>query len=540
MRRASQPAGPPGARPPLDRRQFLYGAVGLGLLSPAMLSARGRPVEAAAAGGTLTVAIGTDADTFDPAAQSTLIVEQMLSMVAETLVGLDSGGNPTPLLATSWQPASDGLSYTFKLRQGVKFQDGTPFNADAVKFSVERVISPTTFKALGLIVGAALSGVTVLDTYTVRIDLKQPYGAIVQGLSEPRWAITSPAAASVAPNTPARIQRPVGTGPYAFGTWTPGEQITFSRNPNYWGTKAGYAKQAYVVSPQAATRESLVRAGQAQVAMSPPPNDVASLKRQSGLKVITGDTGRLIYIDLNVQSPRAPQLANPKVRQALNYAVNKEALIKHVVFGLAHPNNSPLPPQIPGYKVTGSYSYDPSKAKQLLSAAGASNMSVILGGPAGRYIADTDVTQAVAGDLRAVGLNVTVPDPTDYPTFVADIEKPPAQSPFDMYLIGQLATYPDAGFFLNNRLLPSASNLNYGYDNPTLNTLLNQASQETNSAQRIADYHQAIQLVWDDAPWIFLYRQELPILTTSAVANIPVLQNEMFVTTWARPSGAKQ
>ena len=123
---------------------------------------------------------------------------------------------------------------------------------------------------------------------------------------------------------------------------------------------------------------------------------------------------------------------------------------------------------------------------------------------------------------------------------MADIEKPPAQSPFDMYLIGQLATYPDAGFFLNNRLLPSASNLNYGYDNPTLNTLLNQASQETNSAQRIADYHQAIQLVWDDAPWIFLYRQELPILTTSAVANIPVLQNEMFVTTWARPSGAKQ
>lgn len=522
------------------RRRFLQGAAALGVLSPsAFLAACGGSSGSAGAtksGGTLTVAIGTDADTFDPAAQSTLIVEQMLGMVAETLVTVDAKGNAQPLLATSWQATSDGLSYVFELRQGVRFQDGTRFDADAVKFSIERVLNPATFHALSLVVGAALSSVTVLGTYRVKLNLKQRYGALVEGLSESRWAITSPTAANVAPNKPTQITAPVGTGPYRFGGWVKGERITFNRFSGYWGRKPAYKTQVYQVVPEATSRESLVRSGQAQVAMSPPPNDVAALSRQSGLKMVIGDTGRLIYIDINAASARHPQLQNPQVRQALNYAVNKQQLIDHVAFGLAKPNNSPLPPQIPGYKATGRYAYNPTKAKQMLESSGAAGMSLTLGGPSGRYIADVEVTQAVAGDLRAVGLNVTVPNPTDYPTFLAEIEKPPAESPFDMYLVGQLATYPDAGFFLSNRLTPNAANLNFGYNNPTLTTLLSKAGQEVTLAKRITDYNDAIQMIWDDAPWIFLYRQELPILTTASVGNIQVMQDEEFTTTWAKPS----
>src|SRR5262245_61249238 len=168
-------------------------------------------------GDTLKVAIGIDPDTLDPAAQTTTTAGQIVDMMAETLVTIDEKGVLKPLLATDWKQGSDG-TWTFTLRQGVKFSDGTAFNAAAVKFSIDRLLSPTTFKAQPGVLGGktGIDHVDVVDDSHVKFTLKTRLAPFASALSQTAAAILSPASVSVAPNKPEVITQPVGTGPYKF------------------------------------------------------------------------------------------------------------------------------------------------------------------------------------------------------------------------------------------------------------------------------------------------------------------------------------
>src|SRR5215831_17892084 len=158
-------------------------------------------------GDTLRVAIGIDPDTLDPAAQTTTTASQIVDMMAETLVTLDSNGKLQPLLATKWEQASDGLSWTFTLRQGVKFSDGTPFNAEAVKFSIDRLLSPSTFKAVPGVLGGktGIDHVVAVDDTHVQFVLHTPFAPFAAAMTQTNAAIISPASVNAAPNTPAKI-----------------------------------------------------------------------------------------------------------------------------------------------------------------------------------------------------------------------------------------------------------------------------------------------------------------------------------------------
>jgi peptide/nickel transport system substrate-binding protein len=493
-------------------------------------------------GDTLKVAIGIDPDTLDPAAQTTTTAGQIVDMMAETLVTLDSKGALKPLLATSWTTSSDGLTWTFTLRQGVKFADGTPFNAQAVKFSVDRLLDPNTFKAVPGVLGGktGIAQVNVVDDTHVAFVLHTPFAPFAAAMTQTNSAIISPASVNVAPNTPAKIVQPVGTGPYKFSERVAGDHITMAANKDYWGTKANYDTQTYKIVPEAASREALIKSGGADVIALPPANDIPAMQADSSLKVILGPSDRTIQMVINTQDATQPLLQKPEVRQALNYAVDKSAIIKSVMFGTATPLNAPMSTSLFGYCQTGSYGYDPAKAKQMLQAAGAAGMEVKVASPTGRYTQDIQVANAVAGYLRDVGLKVDGPATSDWPTYLATYANVPlAQSKIDLHLLGWAPAYLDAQQqflqFYSTQMPPAGLETSY-YKNPQLDTMIEQASSATDPAKRAQIYCNAAKIVWNDAPWIFLYNQKFPYVTSSKVTNVPGLPNEKFVSTWASPA----
>ena len=492
-------------------------------------------------GGTLTVAIGVDPDTLDPAAQTTTTASQIVDMMAETLVTLDAKGQVVPLLATSWQAASDGMSYTFTLRSGVKFSDGTDFNAQAVKVNMDRLLSPDTFKPQPGVL-KAIGSVDAVDATHVKFTMKTPLAAFIQAMTQTVTAIVSPASLNVAPNTPKQVQQPVGTGPYKFKERVNGDHITMVRNDSYWGKKPSYATQVYKIVPDATSREALVKAGQADVIMLPPANDLPALQSNSDVKVIMGPSDRTIQMVINTQDPVNTALQKPEVRQALNYAVDKNAIIKNVLFGAGQPLDSPMAKSLAGYCSTGNYNYDPNKAKQLLQANGAAGMSVRLYSPTGRYVQDFQVAQAVAGYLRDVGLKVDGPSTSDWPTYVAGIilttpEKQAEKT--DLHLLGWAPGYLDAGQqfeqFYSPRMSPKGLESSF-YKNPTVDDLITKSDAEPNKQTREQEQCQAAKQIWNDAPWIFLFNQDLPLVTTSKVSGVFGIPNEKFSTVYASPA----
>src|SRR2546423_4715818 len=271
-------------------------------------------------GGTLRTAIGIDPDTLDPAAQTTTTASQIVVMMAETLVTIDTKGAIKPLLATSWSGSSDGLAYTFTLRQGVKFQDGAAFNAQAVKFSIDRLLSPSTFRAQPNILGGktGIDHVDVLDDSHVRFTLKTKLAPFVAALTQAQAAIVSPASVNVAPNRPEALTQPVGTGPYKLGERVAGDHMTLVANKDYRGARPNYDTQVYKIVPEAASREALIQSGGADVIALPPANDIPRLQSDSNLKVILGPSDRTIQAVINTHDSHQPLLQKPERRDEQN------------------------------------------------------------------------------------------------------------------------------------------------------------------------------------------------------------------------------
>ncbi len=492
-------------------------------------------------GGTLTVAVGIDPDTLDPAAQTTTTAAQIVDMMAEPLVALDQNGSLKPDLATSWSNSTDGLSYTFTLRTGVKFQDATDFNAKAVKFNIDRLLDKGTFKSQPGVL-TVIGSTEATDDSHVKFTLKNPFAAFVSAMTQSVVDIISPASVNVAPNTPAQIQKPIGTGPYKFGERVAGDHITMVKNDTYWGTKPNYDTQVYKIVPEALSREALVKAGQADVIMLPPANDIPALQADSNVKVVMSPSDRTVQIIINTADPVNTQLQKPEVRQALNYAVDKTAIIKNVMFGAAVPLGGPMSKSLAGYCDTGNYNYDVNKAKQLLQSNGAAGMNVRIMSPTGRYVQDFQVAQAVAGYLRDAGMKVDGPATSDWPSYVAGVvlATPANQAAkTDLHLLGWAPAYLDASQqfeqFYSVRAAPKGQESSF-YKNPTVDALIEKGNADPVASSRNSTYCTAAKQVWSDAPWIFLYNQKLPLVTSSKVTGVTGVPNEKFNTVYASPA----
>jgi len=455
---------------------------------------------------TIRIAIGIDLDTVDPHGQTTTLVYNVIRHVYETLLWFDDKGNVIPWLAVEWEVSSDGLEYTFKLRKGVKFHDGVEFDAYAVKANFDRWINPTTRVPLRAHLGP-INKTEIIDRYTVKVILKKPYAPFLRALAN-YLLICSPKVLEKFGNQ--TVTEPVGTGPFVFKKWEKGKEIVLERFEDYWSEKPKVKKLVWKIIPEAGTREAALLAGDVDFVFRPPASDVKMLDENPNIKVLAPVTNRIIFVAIN---PRGP-LANPKVRQALNYAIDKEAIIKNVLFGLGVIADSPVPPHFFGYHKMPLYEYNPEKAKQLLAEAGyPEGFKIVLLHPTGRYTQDKQVAEAIQAYLMDIGLDVELRT-MDWPSFVRAIVRPLEEKDYDMVLIGWGPGVADAHFtlypqFHSEQQTPHGLGLAH-YNNSLVDQLLEQAMCELNESVRKDLYRQAIETIWQDAPWIFLYTEKVP------------------------------
>ena len=483
---------------------------------------------------TFSVAVGIDPDTFDPAGQTTTTVSNMLDYVVETLTVVDADGEVQGLLADTFETSDDGLTVTLTLKDGISFQDGTPFDAEAVVFNLDRLTDPE----LTVPQGAAYKSIestTAVDAGTVQLTLSQPAPGLLSALSVTTSAMISPASVEAEGNTYEEYSHPVGTGPYVFGEYATGESVTVTKYADYWGEKPYYDTVQFRVVPEAATRESLLLAGQVDMIILPPVSDLKSLQSNADVKVELGESDRTIFIALDNQDP---VFSKPEVRQALNYAVDKKTIIDSVLFGAAEEMNAPMAPSLFGYCETGTYDFDPDKARQMLADAGATGAHMDLLTPSGRYVQDAQAAEAIAGYLREVGLDVAV-STSDFPSFLGRVNAPHSDQTVDAHLLGWAPGYLDADYqmqmFREATHPPSGLGTSF-YTNPQVETLLAQADVETDVDTREQLYCDASKIIWDDAPWIFLWTQSFPVVYSADVTGISTTPTEKFSAIYAKPT----
>ena len=523
-------------RTPRSRAFVAVAALGL-LISACSVSDPEAPSSEGSEGGedaTFSIAVGIDPDTFDPAGQTTTTVQNMVDYMVETLTTVDENGKVGGRLAETFETSEDGLTLTLGLQQDVVFHDGTPFNADAVVFNLERITSPDVAVPLGSPY-KVIDTVTAVDDTTVEIALTRPSPGFLSALSVTTAGMISPDSITADGNTNVNYQQPVGTGPYVFGEYTAGENFSVTKFADYWGEEPYYETVNFRIVPEAATRESLLLADQVDMIILPPVSDLESLQGNEDVEVLVAPSDRTIFISLDFQDPL---LSNKETRQALNYAVDKEAIVDNVLFGAAEVLDAPMAPSLFGYCETGSYDYDPEKAEQMLADSGAAGATLDLLTPSGRYVQDAQAAEAIAGYLRDVGLTVNVTT-SDFPSFLSRVNAPHSENTVDMHLLGWAPAYLDADFqmqMFRQSTHPPAGLATSFYTNPEVEQLLAQADVEIDPDTREQLYCDASQVIWDDAPWIFLWTQSFPIVHSADVTGIGSTPTEKFDAIYAHPA----
>ena len=479
----------------------------------------------------LTIGIGVDLDTVDPAQQTTTTVQNVIDYGLQTLVAFDTQGKIKPLLATSWDTSKDGLTLTFHLRQGVKFHDGTPLNAEAASFCLDRLISGKVKVPIGAGF-KSMKSIEAVNPTTVAVHLKHPDPNLLPNLSTTMASIFSPASATQDGNTPTNIVHPVGTGPYQFTSWNKGSEVVYTRVDDYWGQRPYYKTVSFKVIPEANSREAGLLAGQLDIVMNPPVTDLDSLSNNPAVKLLKAPSDRSIFIAINVTKP---PFDNEKVRQALNYAVDKDAIIKNVMFGSVNLMDSPFPSSLTGYCKVGAYTYDPVKAKQLLSEAGLKNLKITLASPTGRYIQDIQSAQAVSGYLRKVGIDANVRT-MDWPSYVSAMLN--KDGPFDLHVLGWAPGALDGPtqlqMFTGATIPPKGLNTSF-FSDPTIDKLTAESALNLDDTTRNQQLCQIQKDIWQKAPWIFLWSQTLVLGYNSKITGVSYLPNEKFETMGAHP-----
>jgi peptide/nickel transport system substrate-binding protein len=352
-------------------------AGGSATAAPVAPAATAAPAAAAGSGNTLTYALGFDLDdTMDPQVTNFDSTIRVTLNICEPLVWEPEPGKFVPGLAESWEISDDAKTYTFKLKQGGKFHDGTPFNADAVKFTFDRVMDPATKAGQSHDQLGPYDHTEVVDDHTAKVVMKQGYAPLLTNLNG-YLGIVSPTAVKKDPAAFARA--PIGTGPFMFKEWVPKDHITLVKNPDYnWAssffkhTGPAYLDQViFKIIPEASVRTGALKSGEIQYADDIDPLEYEALKGDPKFVVIEkGQPGSGYTLLLNTTS-KGP-ISDPQVRLALEYAIDREGLNKSVFQGLDQVAASPLMKVTFGYDASTEqvYSFDPEKSKQILDAAG--------------------------------------------------------------------------------------------------------------------------------------------------------------------------
>jgi peptide/nickel transport system substrate-binding protein len=466
---------------------------------------------AASAANTLTFLWGGDTDKLDPPAMTAQEGFIATTAIYEGLVKykLDST-DVEPALAEKWDISSDGMVYTFHLRQGVKFHDGSPLTAEAVAFSFDRGINKDNplfkeaqdaggFPYIDSYIGNAVAKVEAAGPLDVKFTLKKKFSPLLSNLAIPPAYIMSMEALK---KFGSKInENPVGTGPFKFTEWKKDDHITFDAFPDYWGSKPKLGRIVFQPVPEASVRVLKIKNGEADLAWPFDPKDAAGLK--SGDTDVVEEPG--LNINLAEFNLKKPDFQNKAFRQALNYAVNKQELCDKLYSGAAVPGVGSLPPTSWAFnKSLKGYPYDPEKAKALLKESGYDGHSILINAypvPRGYNPQGPKLAEAVQQYFESVGVKSEI-QTTEWTQYRKDRRAGMHNLSFGGWQADTGDPENFLGIFYHSSNL-GATNTSF-YNNPEVDKLLNQANEETDVAKRTALFNQAENIVVDDAPTLFI------------------------------------
>jgi peptide/nickel transport system substrate-binding protein len=451
----------------------------------------------------------------DPTAGAAAAIDEILyANVFEGLTRIGPSGEVLPALAESWTISDDGKVYTFKLHKGVKFHDGTDFDAEDVKFSLDRARAPDSVNAQkGLF--AAIDTVEVIDPETVQVTLKHPQGAFLYNMGWGDAVIVAPESAD------RNKEKPIGTGPFRFDHWAKGSAVTLVKSDNYWGDPVALDKVEFRFIPDAAAAVPAVLSGDVQAFPFFPADAVSQVEGNPQLKVVIGSTEGETILAMN---NKKPPLDNLKVRQAISYALDREAIIDGASGGLGQPIGSHVSPSSKAYvDLTGRYPHDAAKARELLKEAGFENgFKTTLKLPPPAYARDGG--QIIASQLRNVGIEADI-IPVEWAQWLDQVF---TKKDYDLTIVSH--TEP------NDIDIYSRPDYYFNYQNPEFNKVIEELNLTSDEATRNSLLAKAQNILADDAVVGFLF--ELPKVgvwdakLSGLWENAPIQANDLTKVKW--------
>jgi peptide/nickel transport system substrate-binding protein len=533
---------PAVAKPPasaISRRGIL--GLGAGIAAAPLLAACGSGSSSGTTGGRkLTMGLAAPPDSLDPGATGLamvlLITFTMFDPLVWWLPTTDGKSAFHPGLATSYTVSPDATTYTFHLRKGVKFHDGTPFDATAVKATYDHVVDPATKSRSGLGALGPYKETKIIDPMTVQIVFSEPNASFLHQQAAGNFGIASPTALKKYGPT-GFGSHPVGTGPFMFQEYQTGDHLTVVKNPQYtWGPPvlgtgpAQLDQITFRVVADDSGRYNALRAGQLQIAMNLPANDISTVSKAGSFTELTVPSiGTPLGLPINVTKPPTDDI---RVRQAILYGVDQDRMVKSVQFNVNQPAHNVLTPITPGYSAAASqmYSYNPAKAESLLDSAGwvkgsngvrtkngqKLNLDILLFSGAGLELP----TQFVVSELSKIGFTAQ--------TTVQPFATASASYNQGVQNLSSFGYYGEDPYLLNiwvnSNAIKSGFNSSH-YSNPQVDATIAKANATADDTQRNALYEQVGNMLMKDAMFLPLWDVNGAFTTANSVKGLKTTLN---------------
>src|SRR5213596_1490452 len=419
------------------------------------------------------------------------IYDRLLDRDARTL-------KPKPMLATGWRIVND-TAWEFTLRQGVRFHNGEPFNAESVKATMEYLQNPAS-KSHYAAYWKLVKEVQIVNDSTVRFVTEKPWPSLIDRASLTDFLVLP--AKALRELGPAKLaERPIGTGPFRFVEWKRDERLVLEKNPDYWQGPADVSRVTFRFIPEFSARLAALLSGEIDVMKDVPPHVVEAVERSGRARLRTTVSSRINYLALVNLKPGPMQ--DVRVRRAMNHAVDVDELIKKVLKGRATRMCGPLAPPNVDYSPVECYKHDPARAQALFKEAGVDpkTLNLTLDTPSGRYPLDKDVSLAIGAQLQRLGIktNVIV---NEWGTHLDKIKN---RNTGDMFFLGWGPALHGQGT-MQPLFLADQTYSSYG-NNKTVDEKIARAQTLLDPKARAEAYAELQRLVHDEAPWVFLWQQ---------------------------------
>ncbi|MEH7343105.1 glutathione ABC transporter substrate-binding protein [Bacillus sp. JJ1532] len=470
--------------------------------------------EPAAGGKDFVYVTGSDAPTLDPHGVNDTASNTATTQLYERLTDYAPDGSVVPLLATEYK-AVDDTTWEFKLREGVKFHDGTDFNAEAVKMSFERIIDPE-FASPKAVILNVITEVKVIDDHTIQIITEKPFAPLPAHLAHNAGSIIAPSALQEEKDGGKKVdENPIGTGPFKFDSWNRGAEIKFVKNDEYWGEKPSIETVAIKVVPEQATRVAMIETGEAHL-MLVGASDVTRVEAMDGIEIDRVRGTRMDYVSFNLN--KAPY-DNIKVRQAIAMAINKDDVVNGILDGQGVPAVGPLAPTVVGnYQDLKPLPYDVEAAKELLAEAGFADgfKTTIFVNEGSKERAD--IAELVQAQLAEINIEVDI-QVIEWGTF---LEKT-AAGEHELFVLGWTTVTGDADYGLY-ALFHSANHGSVGnrsfYTNAKVDELLDKGRTSTNQDDRNEAYKEVSEILVEEAPMVYLHHPDFVHATNGVESGL--------------------